>query len=75
MQPTMPKMPRLVELELYTCMISDKSSKCINDGLAGSGLQSVLLGNNKFSAKGEGKIKGKFPYVHFGVEQRNCLIF
>lgn len=71
----MPKMPRLVELELFTCMISDKSLKSIQNGLAGSGLQSVLLGNNKFSAKAEGKLKSRFPYVHFGVEQRNCSIF
>ena len=69
------QMPLIVELELFTCEISNDSASFIEESLVGLFLESVLLGNNKFSAKYEERLKRKFPFIHFGVKQRQCLIF
>lgn len=69
------EMPALLELELFTCEITNKSVEALDKAFKKSLLRSVLLGNNKFNSKFETKLKGKYPFVHFGVEHHKCEIF
>ena len=71
---TIHMMPLLVELELFTCGITDKSFKNLENGFKNTRLESVLLGNNNLSYKIQGKLKNQFPFVHFGVKKHSCSI-
>ncbi|OMJ68341.1 hypothetical protein SteCoe_34233 [Stentor coeruleus] len=70
-----PEMPLLVEIELFTCGITNISYKCLENAFKNSNLHSVLLGNNQFTPKFEGKLKKAFPFVHFGIKHYRCNIF
>ena len=69
------QLPILIELELYSCEITDIGGKFLEQAFNKTMLESVLLGNNKFSQKFEGRLKGKYEYVHFGIKHYRCILF
>ena len=68
-------MPLLAQIEMFSCEITDAGGRFLENGFKTLMLESVLLGNNKFTPGFETKMKRKFPFVHFGIKHYKCLVF
>lgn len=71
----LPELLSLVSVEMFTCYITNKGGKYLIDALPNTNIQNFLLGNNKFSARFENKLKDKFAFVHVGVRHNMCALF